>query len=202
MRKRSSLRTIHSIAKRNLRKLSASADQWFGSVQSKFSLETLRYVKTEEGFREVELPGRLLSEPARLLLAAINHRIAIGDIVRSVRGAQLADAVTLIVLRLINGVANESAQSGADEACFHGVTETLLRLSPMDLYTCLTVQAKSRLGLIRGLRMILSLERCVDHEARQGIAIRFSEEVWRLHGAEGLRALRDGLTESTAHLPQ
>ena len=58
-------------------------------------------------------------------------------------------------------------------------------LSPLadaDLYNYLTRHARQYLGLIKGYRMVLEVERCADRLALQQLAQRFVAEVSQAHG--------------------
>lgn len=60
-------------------------------------------------------------------------------------------------------------------------------LSYRQLYDLLTAQARLRLGLIGGYRMVLEVERCNGADEVRALALRFVEAVRKAQGAEGVR---------------
>ena len=59
---------------------------------------------------------------------------------------------------------------------------TLSPLSYTELYSYLTRHAKQYLGLMKGYRMVLDVERCADHGALRELASRFVMDVQSAQG--------------------
>jgi len=55
------------------------------------------------------------------------------------------------------------------------------------LYAALTSQARERLGLIKGYKLILDIERCADHDALQALARKFVLKVRDSQGPDAAR---------------
>lgn len=157
----------------------------------------VHFVRTEAGDAELRHPGltRLtLATPARQLLFSIEHTLAIDLCISVADGSSLADAMLLLRLGLIR--VDSLRATGADRASarqLHAVIGAVLVLPAGELYALLTQQAKLRLGLLHGFRMILALERCVSHDEQRALAVRFVEDVWRSHGETGIRPLSAAL---------
>jgi len=69
------------------------------------------------------------------------------------------------------------------------LAELVQSLGYRPLYDLLTAQARPRLGLINGYRMVLEVERCNGVEELRALALRFVESVRQAQGAEGVRQL-------------
>ncbi len=67
------------------------------------------------------------------------------------------------------------------------LAELVQSLSYRQLYDLLTAQARPRLGLISGYRMVLEVERCNGADEVRALALRFVEAVRQAQGAEGVR---------------
>jgi hypothetical protein len=67
------------------------------------------------------------------------------------------------------------------------LAELVQSLSYRQLYDLLTAQARPRLGLISGYRMVLEVERCNGADEVRALALRFVESVRQAQGAEGVR---------------
>jgi hypothetical protein len=153
----------------------------------------LRFSRTELGEAELRQPVRDLPRPARELLFIIDRAIAIEQCVSKVHDAHLTHAMFLLSLGLIHMASFDASQLAPDRLHLQSFVDALLSLPPDDLYTFLTQQAKRRLGLLQGFRMVLALERCKDHDEQCTLAARFVQEIWRIHGEAGLRPLQDSL---------
>jgi hypothetical protein len=154
----------------------------------------LHFVRTDAGDAELRQPGLTLATPARQLLFSIEHTLAIDLCISVAEGSSLADAMLLLRWGLIR--LDSLRATGADRASarqLHAVVGAVLVLPASELYRLLTQQAKLRLGLLHGFRMILALERCVSHEDQRALAVRFVEDVWRSRGETGIRPLNAAL---------
>jgi hypothetical protein len=151
----------------------------------------LRFARTTLGEAELRRAVHDLPRPVRELLCLVDQTVAIDQRVSEVHDAQLADAMLLLNLGLIRTVsfdANSATRRGRTP--LRPVIDALLSLPSDDLYTLLTQQAKRRLGLLQGFRMVLALERCNGHHEQCALAVRFVQEIWRTHGDAGIRPLR------------
>jgi hypothetical protein len=154
----------------------------------------LLFSRTELGDAELRRPVRDLPQSARELLFVIDRAFGLDQCVSKVHDAHLSDAMFLLSLGLIRTAFFDAGPVAPDRNQLQRLVAALLELSQDDLYTFLTQQAKRRLGLLQGFRMVLALERCNNHDEQCALAVRFVQEIWRIHGEAGLRPLQDLLT--------
>jgi hypothetical protein len=151
----------------------------------------LFFARTDLGNAEVRQPLCDLPRPVRELLFLVDGSNAVDQCIAEVHNARLADAMVLLTLGLIRTTSFDAkTPSRAGRLPLRPLIDTLLDLTPEDLYTLLTQQAKLRLGLLQGFRMVLALERCEGHHEQRALAVRFVQEIWRTHGQAGISPLR------------
>ena len=66
------------------------------------------------------------------------------------------------------------------------------------LYDRITAEARPQLGLIKGYKLILEVERCTGPEAIRALALQFVEQVRAVHGTAEARALAQRLADAPA----
>ncbi len=166
---------------------------------------TARYVKTDAGRDEIRARAHALSRPARNLLLIIDGSRSGAEWLQMVAGTGNADLAQLLQAGLIAEAASArhaapaaapaaspagsppaAAPPAADEAA--DLTRVLQGLSYRQLYDRLTVEARPRLGLIKGYRMVLDIEKCSGAEEIRMLALRFVDE---LRAAQGDAAARE-----------
>jgi|WetSurMetagenome_2_1015567.scaffolds.fasta_scaffold06416_8 hypothetical protein len=162
---------------------------------------TARYVKTDAGREEIRARAHALSRPARNLLLIIDGSRSGTEWLQMVAGTGAADLAELLKAGLIAEAAAPRhaapavapAQSAAaaarpatDEAA--ELARVLEGLSYRQLYDRLTAEARPRLGLIKGYRMVLEIEKCSGAEEIRKLALRFVDE---LRAAQGDAAARE-----------
>ncbi len=143
-----------------------------------------RFVRTEAGRREIRERQLSLSRAARNLLLVIDASKPAPDWLALVAGCTAADLAALRDAGLI-------APSG-DDAPRAAVTlaQALQARSYRELYDLLTQQARPRLGLIRGYRMVLEVEKCNGVDEIRALAQRFVDLVRDVQGEAEAQALR------------
>jgi hypothetical protein len=152
---------------------------------------TLCVGRTQAGDAEVRRPVHELAPAARELLGLIERSVAIDRCLAALPQAQLADAMLLLSLGLVRTTSFDAvATSGARRIQLQPLLDALLALPSDDLYSLLTQQAKRRLGLLQGFRTVLALERCNGPHEQRALAVRFVQEIWRMHGEAGIRPLQ------------
>lgn len=153
----------------------------------------MRYQKTPAGRDEIRTRSQELPRPARNLLLIIDDTREGAEWVGLVHGATLADLDRLVQAGLVLpkgaltapdielGPSSPAAAPAAPTAPAapggRSVLQVLEELSYRELYDQLTADARPRLGLIKGYRMVLDIERCTDVEALRTLAIRYINEV-------------------------
>lgn len=135
--------------------------------------------------RHLDLSGSTLR-----LLEAFDRQRPLESCLAATAGASMADAMilhhhALLELRLIC----RSQWTVVEEIEWNEFVARVLSLPSDRLYTFLTEQAKLRLGLIQGFRLILALERCRGPHEQAALALRFVLEMLRRGGFDALRAL-------------
>ena len=156
---------------------------------------TARYVKTDAGREEIRARAHALSRPARNLLLIIDGSRSGAEWLQMVAGTGADDLAELLRAGLIAELAAPRAAAPsvppaapppADEAA--ELARVLEGLSYRQLYDRLTSEARPRLGLIKGYRMVLEIEKCSGAEEIRKLALRFVDE---LRAAQGDAAARE-----------
>lgn len=134
------------------------------------------YVKTEAGRAEIKARSLTISRSVRNLLLMIDGGKTAAQWLCLVQGIVAADVEYLLAQGLI-----ADAAPAAAAATFNSEAD----LSPLDyeqLYGFLTRHAKQYLGLMKGYRMVLDVERCGDLAALRQLGQRFVAEVTQAQG--------------------
>jgi len=134
-----------------------------------------RYSKTSSGAKG----GGRLPRTTRNLLMLIDGTRAATNWIELIHGATAAD----VELLLANGLI-EPAQA-ADELLVptRSLESAVASLSYDQLYDLMTSQAKERLGLIKGFKIVLEVEKCSSLPELQALAVRFVGMVREVQGA-------------------
>ena len=133
--------------------------------------------KTDAGRAEIKSRALPLSRSVRNLLLMLDATRSAREWLSMVQGATEADANYLIAHGLI-GVSPGAAAAPVAEP----LPPTLSPLSYTELYSYLTRHAKQYLGLMKGYRLVLEVERCTDHAALRELASRFVMDVQQAQG--------------------
>ncbi|RQO60402.1 hypothetical protein DBR47_08535 [Paucibacter sp. KBW04] len=149
-----------------------------------------RFQRTEAGRAEVKARSQALSRSARNLLLVMDASRPGAEWLSLVQGATEADLQQLQISGLIAdptpGLAEVSDRIELPAA----------QVSPMafeELYGFLTRHAKQYLGLMKGYRMVLEVERCADLPALQALTQRFVQEVQLAQGEQVAEQVRRAL---------
>lgn len=150
-----------------------------------------RYVKTDAGREEIRNRTRRLSRPARNLLLIMDEVHVGMSWVQLVHGATEDDLRALLAEGLIEPktVVQEPRQTRPNAS----LAEALARLSYDQVYTLITSQARDRLGLIRGYKLVLDVERCSNIDELRTLAQRFLTMVQQHQGEAAARQMRMAL---------
>ena len=150
------------------------------------------YVKTDAGRAEIKARSLPLSRSVRNLLLMIDGGKTGAQWVGLVQGIVAADVEYLQAQGLI--AAADGKPSGAD------IPVEPEDLSPLDyeqLYGFLTRHAKQYLGLMKGYKMVLDVERCGDLAALRLLGQRFVSDVQLAQGAVVADQVRRALSIAT-----
>lgn len=174
---------------------------------------TDRFIKTELGRQEIRAPVHALSRSARNLLLIVDDTRSAADWVALVHGATASDLEDLVQARLV-----EPAEGGAGEPVPRapaGAAKAEPRVSfresvpapapaaaPVssaaapgyqELYAALNGMAREQLGLIKGYRFSLEIERASGLAELEAVAQRFVQEVQKAKGDAAARQVRRAL---------
>ena len=150
---------------------------------------TQRFAKTETGRAEIKASTRKLPRSARNLLLIIDATRPASDWTQLIHGASELDLTRLLEEGLIESVQVEAVR-GTRSAPVATLKDAVAALSYDQLYGLLTSQARDRLGLIKGFRMILEVEKCAGLPALQALAVRFVDMVREAQGDGAARQMR------------
>ena len=151
---------------------------------------TQRYSKSSRGRAEIAARSKL-PRTTRNLLLIIDDTRAATKWIDLIQGATAADIELLLAKGLI-----EPAHA-ADAATHMVPTESLesavASLSYDQLYKLLTSQAKDRLGLVKGFKMVLQVEKCSSLPEMQALTVRFVGMVREVQGDGAATKMRRAL---------
>lgn len=148
-----------------------------------------RFVRTEAGRHEVRARAAPLSRAARNLLLIIDASKAAGEWLTLVHGSTSADLQQLIDAGLI-AVEGHATGSHAVPRPARTLEQALLAHSYTELYDLLTHEARARLGLVKGLRMVLEVEKCKGPDQIRALAVHFVDVVREVQGEAEAKAMR------------
>ena len=166
--------------------------------------------KTEAGRREITERALPLSRSARNLLFSIDLNRSAGEWLALVRGSGPVELQQLLAAGLIGRAAGPAAPAppaGIGTSVQPAAAEpprTTARMSLADaleglnyqlLYDRLTLEARQQLGLFKGYRMILDIEKCSGPAELRALALQFVEQVRLGKGDADARALAQRLAD-------
>jgi hypothetical protein len=164
-----------------------------------------RYIKTDSGRAEIRARVHAITRTARNLLLIIDASRDGSEWVGMVRGAATSDLKTLVDAGLIvpvpvpvAGVATPAppaapvSRSPVEDATA-AVPAALAPLSYSDLYDLLPSLAKEHLGLMKGYRFALSIEKARGLADLQQVAVELIAEVERVKGTAVARSVKRAL---------
>jgi hypothetical protein len=146
---------------------------------------TGRYVKSEAGRAAIHERVQALKRPARNLLVIIDSSRTGDEWVALINGATGADLTQLIEDGLVRAFAPASAALVRQRG--PGLEEALQNWTYRQLYELLTEQARAMLGLNKGYRMVLEIEKCTCVEEIRKLVLQFVDEVRAMHGDKAAR---------------
>jgi hypothetical protein len=161
-----------------------------------------RYLKTEAGRAEIKTRTLVASRVARNLLLVLDASKTAREWIAMVQGASEADFDLLLKQRLVVAQAGATAEpapavtANTSAAAASPVALDGSVLPPMayeQLYDYLTRHAKQYLGLMKGYRVVLDVERCSGLPELQAYALRFVEMVRDAQGEEAAGHVRRAL---------
>ena len=157
----------------------------------------LPYQKTDAGRAEIKARGLPLSRSARNLLLMLDTAHSARYWLEAIKGTSEADLAYLISHGLIaasgGAMAAPAAAAPTPAAAPASVPKPVPDGSGMaydELYAYLSGNARRHLGLIKGYRLILDVERCTDLAALQELAWKMIAQIDQASGEAAADAVR------------
>jgi hypothetical protein len=171
-----------------------------------------RYVRTAAGQAEIQGRGLKLSRPVRNLLLVINDTRTIEDWLAQLTGVTPEDVALLRAEGLIVEVGGAAAPAGnkpaapasrpvdlreaavtaksavpaqapaAADGDWARTQDVIRHAGYAALYDALTSIGKAKLGLMRGYRFVLEVEKCNGQDELRSLALKFVEQLRAEHG--------------------
>ncbi len=176
-----------------------------------------RYSKTEKGRIEIRMREQTLSRTARNLLLIIDSSRSLPEWLAMVQGSTAQDGAALIEAGLIELVVAVTARKSSDKTdnkpekpetksshalptpapavseAASSTQEDRAGLGYVELYDSLNALVKETLGLFKGYRFSLEIERARDLTELRQVAQRFVDEVTKTRGESVARVIRRAL---------
>lgn len=153
---------------------------------------SVRYQKTDAGRTEIRARTVELPRPARNLLLIIDGTRSGDEWLAMVAGATAQDLQSLLARGLVSALSQASIAPSVPVE--QPLEEALQAAGFRALYDYLTSSARPRLGLMKGYRAVLDIERCTDVAALRRYAVQFVELVREAGGDEAARVVRRELS--------
>lgn len=146
-------------------------------------------LKTDAGHQEIRARVMSLSRPARTLLVLADGGRDAEQLLAMVKGSSAADVQALLDAGLVVESARRKAAPSAAPAESPAAAEpaaaeaaTASALGYQELYDCLNALCKEQLGLVRGFKYSLEIEKAAGVDELRAVASRFVADVRRING--------------------
>lgn len=155
-----------------------------------------RFVRTAAGQAEIQSRALNLTRPVRNLLLILNASQTGDYWLSQVKGCTEDDIAHLLAEGLIEPAVapapppSRAAVAANNEAAEYQTLQQQIRQADYaTLYEVLNAYSKQVLGLVRGYRFALEVEKCAGPQELQALALRFIERVRAEQGPEPLKRL-------------
>lgn len=155
-------------------------------------------LKTDAGHQEIRARVMSLSRPARTLLVLADGARDAEQLLAMVKGSSAADVQSLLGAGLVVEAARKKAASAAVSEpaaapAADAEASTATALGYQELYDCLNALCKEQLGLMRGFKFSLEIEKASGLEELRAVASRFVADVQRINGDSAAHMVRRAL---------
>lgn len=155
-------------------------------------------LKTDAGHQEIRARVMSLSRPARTLLVLADGARDAEQLLVMVKGSSAADVQALLEAGLVVEAARKKAASAAVSEpaaapAADAEAATASALGYQELYDCLNALCKEQLGLMRGFKFSLEIEKASGLEELRAVASRFVADVQRINGDSAAHMVRRAL---------
>ncbi|WP_396269185.1 hypothetical protein [Ideonella sp.] len=148
------------------------------------------YVRTAAGQAEIGARALGLSRAARNLLLVINASKTAQEWLQALQGVSSEDLAYLLELGLLTPDATPSSPAAnPEQMAWQALSKRINAATYDQLYTALTAQAKAQLGVMKGYRIVLDLEKADGVEGLRKVALVFAEEVRASRGMGAVQEL-------------
>jgi len=150
--------------------------------------------KTPAGHREIKARTLSLARPARTLLVLADGSRGREQLLKMVQGASSDDLSALISAGLLTDAPDDPlarAEVPAVAAVGSDVAET--GLTYHELYDSLNALCKEQLGLFKGFRYSLEIEKADGVAGLREVALRFAADVQKTNGDTAVQMVRRAL---------
>lgn len=158
-------------------------------------------VKTPAGQQEMRARTLALARPARTLLVLADGTRSGEQLLTMVQGATAIDLDGLVDAGLLEPTPGArkapAGERSSTAAPSPAPSEDVSDLGYQELYDSLNALCKEQLGLIRGLRFSLEIEKADGPDALREVAARFVAEVQRVKGDSVAQMIRRALGMTT-----
>ncbi len=152
--------------------------------------------KTDAGHQEIRARALALSRPARTLLVLADGTRDADQLLAMVKGAGAADVQARLDAGLGVEAARRRAAARSEEpapAPAAPVVAAASSLGYQELYDCLNALCKEQLGLVRGFKYSLEIEKAAGVDELRVVASRFVADVQRINGDSAAHMVRRAL---------
>ena len=152
--------------------------------------------KTDAGHQEIRARALSLSRPARTLLVLADGARDADQLLGMVKGASAADVQSLLEAGLLEESARRRAAAATAEPAplpAAGEAADPSSLGYQELYDCLNALCKEQLGLVRGFKYSLDIEKAAGLDGLRAVASRFVADVQRINGDSAAHMVRRAL---------
>ncbi len=153
--------------------------------------------KTDAGQQEIRTRTLSLSRASRTLLVLADGSRSASQLLEMVKGAGETDLAALRVAGLIVEVSSRRKEGSATptpEANLPAAPAApVSELGYQELYDCLNALCKEQLGLMRGFKYALEIEKAGGIEGLREVATRFVADVQRVKGDHAAQMVRRAL---------
>ena len=172
-----------------------------------------RYLKTPAGQAEIQAKAIALTRPVRNLLLLINDSQPGSHWVTQIHGLSADDLAHLLAEGLIRDASPARAEvaapvaaprprpagavSSSSDGMLDQVQQAVRAADYTALYDTLTAQGRAQLGLVKGLRFVLEVEKCSGLTELQRLALNLIDQLLDEHGMSAVRRFSEALSSQT-----
>ncbi len=155
---------------------------------------TALLAKTDAGHAEIRARALALSRPARTLLVLADGSRSGAQLLEMVKGAGEAELRGLLEAGLLAELSPRRRESAASDAPAPApAAGPVSELGYQELYDCLNALCKEQLGLMRGFKYALEIEKADGIAGLREVAGRFVADVQRVKGDAAAQMVRRAL---------